>query len=636
MRNQVSRWLKAGALMFVAVLVIAACEGPVGVPGKPGQPGQPGGVSPRIDEPIPDLQLEASGEMATRTIDLNDHFSDPDGGDGEALTFAAISADTKVVTADVSGSTLTLKAVAVGTARITVRATDGDDLTSGADRFDVTVAVTVEPGSVPPPPEAIDEKGTISDVTVKVDETETVNVADNFTFTEGVSYEVDESNANATATVDTSGRVSITGKKVGQLNLTVTATDARDNEAMQTIAVTVTPAGAKYKPRALTIEGVGIDEEISLDEGQRLESRDQSKVTVAEKSGMGNIWTITAKEKGTVEVRIWNENQTIDQLITVTVENTDPKKKGTLPDVVVAISDGEAGGLLHVTIDDNGVYTDVAAADVIEPGAKNRWYHFADVKFAMYFDDKDGFTDDIPEDGFKAKSNEPDVKVVGMPTAKGVAIDVMRDTDSGFPLVIYVMDKDGGKSEEVTIIVGAPTGVIADLYEVTQVADTTGGFSKASVWLREDVTHTLTFADYDDDDDTTTLRFANLFTKKLTDEATADESVAVVTGTSVDYVAPTGDDADASVDSDPYYTVEGTGPIELVPMDMEMDEGLTVGTDTVPTLMFKVTGSREPATVIITYHVSVSRNADADDDADIEYEWEEDSKTLTMNIVSSS
>ena len=42
MKNQVSRWLKAGALMFVAVLVIAACEGAAGVAGAKGDAGPQG------------------------------------------------------------------------------------------------------------------------------------------------------------------------------------------------------------------------------------------------------------------------------------------------------------------------------------------------------------------------------------------------------------------------------------------------------------------------------------------------------------------------------------------------------------------------------------------------------------------
>ena len=42
MNHTIGRWLKAGALMFVAVLVIAACEGPTGLTGKIGPKGDTG------------------------------------------------------------------------------------------------------------------------------------------------------------------------------------------------------------------------------------------------------------------------------------------------------------------------------------------------------------------------------------------------------------------------------------------------------------------------------------------------------------------------------------------------------------------------------------------------------------------
>ena len=927
--------------MALAVALVA-CEGAVGKPGEPGKPGlpgdpgqpgspgEPGGVPPRIDEPIPDLDLAASGEMATRTIDLNDHFFDPDGDEGEALTFVALSSDTEVVTADVSSSTLTLEAVAVGTAKITVRATDVDDLTSGADRFNVTVAVTVapmvtpipdtmlyeddgpqtialsehfshkntityrvvsvlpaghvraeiaegtltltplvrgaaivvveataddkditddfrvevEPGSKPPPPpplppvptdaptltaaigdmmlyllddvetidlsehfahadeitytsdvrgdavdatiagsmltldpvlpgparvtvtaavgdksiaesfmvnvksgskpvvpkvapdklkaippqmiyqgdgskmidltehfshandityetdvrgdavdatvagsmltldpvlpgsarvtvtamadgmsssyafmvtvkagttppppppEAIDEKGTISAVTVKVDETKTVNVADKFTFTEGVTYKVAASNANAMATVDASGMVSITGKKVGDLTLTVTATDARDNEAMQTIAVAVTPAGAQHKPRSLTIGGVGMAKDISLDEGQSLESRDRSKVTVAEKSGTGNLWTITAIKKGMAEVRIWNSDRTLDQPpIKVTVMNTDPKKKDPLPSLVVSVSDGSTNN--HVTVD-KGVYKETAAAATAptEPGDKNRLYHLADVDFSDYFKDEDGFPTDIPNDGFKAMSNEPDVKVVGMPTATGVAIDVRRSIVSGFPLVIYVMDKGSGKSEKVTITVGNDISPIADVYEVSQDQGD-GDFSTAKVYLREDKTHTLTVKNWKTDTDGTTadndgFRFVDVFRSELAKQYPATnalqgaDSTDALTATSLN---PSTQPA-AAATVEPYYTVSKTGPVEITGGAADELRSFNFADD-VPTLKFRVTGTGL-ATVKFTYYVvvrTVEANTDVTPNIAAKYEWKEDSETLRLNIVSGS
>ena len=52
MNHTIGRWLKAGALMFVAVLVIAACDGPAGPIGKvglQGPQGDPGSAGPQGD-----------------------------------------------------------------------------------------------------------------------------------------------------------------------------------------------------------------------------------------------------------------------------------------------------------------------------------------------------------------------------------------------------------------------------------------------------------------------------------------------------------------------------------------------------------------------------------------------------------
>ena len=43
MNRAIGRWLKAGAFLFITVFVIAACEGPAGIPGDPGATGDPGG-----------------------------------------------------------------------------------------------------------------------------------------------------------------------------------------------------------------------------------------------------------------------------------------------------------------------------------------------------------------------------------------------------------------------------------------------------------------------------------------------------------------------------------------------------------------------------------------------------------------
>ena len=85
----------------------------------------------------------ASGSISARTLTVGgraavsvaQYFTDPD---GDALTYAASSSRTGVVTAAVSGSTVTLTPVAAGTATVTVTARDPGGLSATQ-----TIAVTV-------------------------------------------------------------------------------------------------------------------------------------------------------------------------------------------------------------------------------------------------------------------------------------------------------------------------------------------------------------------------------------------------------------------------------------------------------------------------------------------------------------
>ena len=61
MNHAIGRWLKVGALMFIAAIVIAACEGAAGVTGPPGEPGTPGAPGASGEPGTPG----ASGEPGT-------------------------------------------------------------------------------------------------------------------------------------------------------------------------------------------------------------------------------------------------------------------------------------------------------------------------------------------------------------------------------------------------------------------------------------------------------------------------------------------------------------------------------------------------------------------------------------------
>ena len=97
--------------------------------------------APVVDTNIAGQTL-AVGHGST-TISLSDKFSDPD---GDTLSYSAVSSDTSVVTesVSVSGSTLTIVPVAVGTARVGVTARDTGSL-SASQGFDVTVELPPSP-----------------------------------------------------------------------------------------------------------------------------------------------------------------------------------------------------------------------------------------------------------------------------------------------------------------------------------------------------------------------------------------------------------------------------------------------------------------------------------------------------------
>ena len=107
------------------------CDNPVGSNQAPTRVGS-----------IAAVTLTALG--AASPMDVSGNFID---ADDDALTYSATSSDTSVATTSVSGSMVTIIAVADGTATITVTANDGT-ADSPAQTFMVTVSIPTEPDMV--------------------------------------------------------------------------------------------------------------------------------------------------------------------------------------------------------------------------------------------------------------------------------------------------------------------------------------------------------------------------------------------------------------------------------------------------------------------------------------------------------
>ncbi len=159
-----------------------------------------------------------------QTVEVAAHFSDTD-----ALTFTATSGDNAIATVTVRGSVVTITPVAVGTATITVIATDIADQT-----VEQTFSVTV----TNPAPTATGTMDNITDLMVSGSPRD-VDVATKFSDLDTLTFTATSDNT-AIATVAVRGSVvTITPVAVGTASITVTATDIAGQTAEQAFTVTV-------------------------------------------------------------------------------------------------------------------------------------------------------------------------------------------------------------------------------------------------------------------------------------------------------------------------------------------------------------------------------------------------------------
>ena len=173
------------------------------------------------------------------TVNAVSHFSDPD---GDVLTYAAASSDSAVVAASVSGSVVTVRALARGAATVTVTASDPDGL-SVSQSFDVTV-----PNSGP----AAEE--TLPDIEVLLNEEASVDVAAHFTDPDGdtLAYAVASSDSAVASSSVSESVVTVRARARGSAMVTVTAADP-DGDPLAYEASSSDPGVADTEVAASTV-----------------------------------------------------------------------------------------------------------------------------------------------------------------------------------------------------------------------------------------------------------------------------------------------------------------------------------------------------------------------------------------------
>lgn len=210
-------------------------------------------MAPVAQGAIPGQRLD---EGATETLDVEPYFTDPD---SDELTYSVeVVSGASAATVTVSGSVVTIRGLAAGTAEARVTATDPGGLTANQDftvrvdavtRIDPPVAPPVAPPMVnPPPPAHPEELRAFNDVNFNVGDVRNYNLDSYFTDPNGESLTYNVGVSSSSVGYSTSGSrmesLEITGDGLGTAVVTVTATAPGGLSVQQTFMVLVDMAGS--------------------------------------------------------------------------------------------------------------------------------------------------------------------------------------------------------------------------------------------------------------------------------------------------------------------------------------------------------------------------------------------------------
>ncbi len=293
-------------------------------------------VLPPAPATVGSIEAATISEGETHEVVASDYFA------GEGITNAAESSDIGVATVEVNGAAVTLTAVAVGSATVTVVATNAGG--SAEQSFAVTV--------LPPAPAAV---GSIEATTITEGGTHGVTASDYFAG-EGVAYAAESSDIGV-ATVEVDGAaVTVTAVSAGSATVTVVATNA-GGSAEQSFAVTVLPPA----PTA-----VGSIEAATLTEG------DTHLVTASDYfEGEGVAYGAESSDAGVASVEVSGAAVTVtavaagSAMVTVTATNSGGSAEQSFAVTVLPPAPTAVGSIEAATISEGGTHL-VTAPDYFE------------------------------------------------------------------------------------------------------------------------------------------------------------------------------------------------------------------------------------------------------------------------------
>ena len=282
---------------------------------------------------IADRELAVEESM---TLDVSEYFSEPD---GQALRYEAAFGEGAIV-GTLAGETVTIVAVAKGTAAVTLTATDPGGL-SATVGFVVTV-----------PNRGPVAEGTVESRMIEVGEAAMVDMAPFFSDPDGdeLVYSVVTSDAELAAAVVEGSVITVTAVAKGSANVTVTATDPEDASVTQSFEVTV-PNRVPEAVGTIPAQTVEVGGAAALDITPYFTDPDSDPLTyavttadaaVAEAVAGEGAVTVTALAKGHTTVMVTAmdaEGAQATQSFEVTVPNRPPLPVGTIPAQTVEVGE---------------------------------------------------------------------------------------------------------------------------------------------------------------------------------------------------------------------------------------------------------------------------------------------------------
>ncbi len=201
---------------------------------------------PTVSTPVPDQFVNINS--ATAQVDLSKTFADPD---GDNLSLRAVIANSGIATISITGTTLIITPVAVGSTNVTVTADDGKGGTV-TDAFTVSIQNNNAPTVANAVPDRIFQVGFAN---ATIDLSNTFRDADNDALTLSVAV----SNQNVIRASLSGTTLTITEVGRGNANVTVTANDGNGATVSDVFSVTVNaaPVVSNAIPDQELIKGFG-------------------------------------------------------------------------------------------------------------------------------------------------------------------------------------------------------------------------------------------------------------------------------------------------------------------------------------------------------------------------------------------